>query len=130
MLNYDLSIFQVLSIGIFGFLLGSFETTTNLFYLLTKNYDLPRKQHGKELPDNATEAQILHKVVQMFGLGLILLMTATIAIIIAPQLFIVGATAIFVNGLIDYGKFKKSNMLGIWAIIATIVGMGSLITVG
>ncbi len=121
-----ISIFQVISIGLFGFIFGGFEATTNLIYLLTKNYDLPRKQHGKELPTDVTEAELLHKVVQMFSLGMILLVTAIIAISIAPQLFVVGAAAIFLSGLIDYSKFKKNDMLIVWIVIATICGAFTL----
>lgn len=127
MINIELSIFQIISIGLFGFIFGGFETTTNVFYLLTKNYDLPRKQHGKELPVDVTEAEILHKVVQMLSLGIILLVTAIIATVIAPQLFVVGATAILVNGLIDYGKYRKNDMLAVWIVIASICCAFSLI---
>ena len=122
-----MTVFQVISIGLFGFIFGGFEATTNLFYLITNNYELPKKQHGKELPLNVTEAEVLHKVVQMFSLGVVLLLTAIIGIVIAPQLFVVGAAAIFVSGLIDYGKFKKKDMLIVWIIIATICGVLTLI---
>ncbi len=124
-----MTIFQAISIYLFGFIFGGFETTSNLFYLLTKNYDLPRKQHGKELPANVTEAEVLHKVVQMFSLGIILLVTAIFAIFIAPQLFVVGAAAIFLSGLIDYSKFKKKDMLIVWIVIATICGAFALMKV-
>lgn len=128
MVNVELSIFQIISIGLFGFVFGGFETTTNVFYLLTKNYDLPRKQHGRELPADVTDSEILHKVVQMLSLGIILLVIATIAIVIAPQLFVVGAAAIFVNGLIDYSKFKKHDILILWIAIASIACIFSLMT--
>ena len=122
-----MTIFQVISIGLFGFIYGGFEAATNLFYLLTKNYDLPRKQHGKELPTNVTETEVVHKVVQMFSLGIFLLLSAFIALVIAPQLFVIGAAAIFVSGLIDYSKFKKNDMLIVWIVIATICGAFTLI---
>ena len=128
MVNVELSIFQIIGIGLFGFVFGGFETTTNVFYLLTKNYDLPRKQHGRELPADVTDPEILHKVVQMLSLGIILLVIATIAIVIAPQLFVVGAAAIFVNGLIDYSKFKKRDILILWITIASIACIFSLMT--
>ena len=96
----DFSVFQLISIGLFGFIFGIFETSTNLFYLISKNYTLPRKQHSKELPRNATDAQVLHKVIQMLILGLILLFVSLMSSMIAPQLFTVGAAFILINGLI------------------------------
>ena len=128
MVTPELSIFQIISIGLFGFIFGGFETTTNFFYLFTKNYDLPRKQHGRELPAEVTEAEILHKVVQMLSLGIILLVIATTATVIAPQLFVVGAATIFMNGLIDYSKYKKHDMFLVWLVIASIACVFSLMT--
>ncbi len=127
MVNFELSIFQIISIGIFGFIFGLFETTTNLFYLLTKNYDLPKKQHGKELPIDVTETEIMQKVVQMLILGVILVITAIIATVIAPQLFVVGATAILMSGLIGYSKYRKNDIFIVWIVIAIICGALSLI---
>ena len=126
----ELSIFQLIAISLFGFIFGGFEVTTNLYYLLTKNYELPRKQHRKELPDNATQEEVVHKVLQMFILGIFLLLIAFISIIIAPQLFVVGGTAILVSGMIDYSKFRKNDMLIIWIAIAGISFTCSLLSVG
>ncbi|MFX0185799.1 MAG: hypothetical protein ACFE95_22165 [Candidatus Hodarchaeota archaeon] len=125
-----LSIFQLITISLFGFIFGGFEVTTNLYYLLTKNYDLPRKQHGKELPNNATQEEVEHKVLQMFVLGIFLLLIACISVIIAPQLFVVGATAILVSGMIDYSKFKKNEILIVWIVITVISIACSLLSVG
>lgn len=125
----ELSIFQLIGIGLFGFVFGTFETSTNLLYLITKNYNLPRKQHGKELPANVTDAEVFHKVVQMFCLGIFLLIISILSSVIAPQLFIVGATAIFLSGLIDYSKFRKNNMLIVWIVISTIACVFSLLTI-
>jgi hypothetical protein len=123
----DFSVFQIISIGLFGFILGIFETSTNLFYLISKNYVLSRKQHSKELPRNATDAQVLHKIIQMLILGLILLFVSLMSSLIAPQLFTVGAAFILINGLIDYSKFRKKNMIIAWAVIAFIAFIFSLI---
>ncbi len=128
MVNFELSIFQIISIGIFGFIFGLFETITNLFYLLIKNYNLPKKQHAKELPIDVTETKIIQKVVQMLILGVTLVITAIIATIIAPQLFVVGATAILMNGLIGYSKYRKNDIFIVWIVIAIICGASSLIT--
>jgi hypothetical protein len=119
----------VIGIGLFGYIFGTFETSTNLLYLITKNYDLPRKQHGKELPVNVTDDEVFHKVVQMLCLGIFLLIISILSSIFAPQLFIVGATAIFLSGMIDYSKFRKSDMLIIWIAISTIACVFSLLTV-
>lgn len=124
-----MSIFQIISIGLFGFIFGTFEASTNLFYLLTKNYDLPRKQHSKELPINVTDNEVFHKVFQMFVLGTSLLLIAVISITIAAQLFIVGAAAILVSGLIDYSRFRKFDMLVVWIVIAVIISLFSLLTI-
>ena len=128
MFNIEMSIFQIMSIGLFGLIFGSFEASTNLFYLITKNYDLPRKQHSRELPENVSDAEVFHKVVQMFCLGIILLLISIISITIDPQLFIVGAAVILVNGLIDYSKFKKIDMLIVWIVIAVIASSFSLLS--
>ncbi|MFX0124565.1 MAG: hypothetical protein ACFFAE_13115 [Candidatus Hodarchaeota archaeon] len=129
MFYVELSIFQLISIGLFGFIFGIFETSTNLLYLITKNYNLPRKQHGKELPVNVTDAEIFHKVVQMLCLGIFLLIISILSSVIAPQLFIVGATAIFLSALIDYSKFRKNDKLIVWTIISVIACIFSLLTV-
>lgn len=124
----ELSIFQIISIGLFGFIFGGLETTTNMFYLLSKNYDLPKRQHGKELPSNPTEGQIYQKIIQMLSLGIFLMIISTISIVIGfPQLFVVGAAGIFVNGLIDYSKFRKKDMLIVWIIIAGVCMIFSVV---
>jgi hypothetical protein len=110
--------FQILSIGIFGIVFGFFEVVTNFFYLITKNYDLPRIQDGKELPKDTDDAVVFHKVIQMLLLGILLVIISLVSIFIAPQLFISGAVLIFLNGLIDYTKFQKKNMLILWSAIA------------
>lgn len=121
--NIDtLSIFQILSITFFGLIFGGVEIITNGLYILTRNYDLPRKQHGFELPDNPTPEIISHKVLQMFILGTILTGTAILAIFFSPYLFIVGAGMIMFNGLIDYSKFRKTSALILWTILSVISG--------
>jgi hypothetical protein len=127
MFNYSLSVFQTLNISLFGFFFGGFESITNIFYLITKNYDLPRKQHGKELPTNATDSQVFNKVKRMFLLGLILIVISLISVIIAPQFFILGGAAIFLNGLIDYSYYKKEKLLFGWIIIAIFSSLCSLL---
>ena len=123
-----LSVFQIIGIGLFGFIFGTFETSTNLLYLITKNYNLPRKQHGKELPTDVTDSEVYQKVIQMLCLGLILIVISIFSLVVAPQLFIVGATAIFLSGLIDYTKFRKKDMLIIWIVISIIASVFSLLT--
>lgn len=127
MFYYSLSALQILSIGLFGFFFGGFELISNILYLITRNYDLPRKQHGKELPTNATNTQVHNKVRRMFILGLTLLVISFVSITIAPQFFILGGAAIFLNGLIDYNYFKKEKMLFVWIIIAVFVSFCSLL---
>ncbi len=124
----DFSVFQLISIGFFGFIFGIFEASTNLFYLISNNYTLPRRQHSKELPRNATDIQVRHKVIQMFILGIILLFIGLMSSIIAPQLFTVGAAFILINGLIDYSKFRKRNMIFTWTVIALTAFIFSLIS--
>jgi hypothetical protein len=129
MFDVQMSVFQLVSISVFGFIFGIFETSTNLLYLITRNLDLPRKQHSRELPREATDIEVFHKIVQMLCLGIILLSFSVLSIILAPQLFIVGAAAIFLNGLIDYSKFRKKGIFIIWFVISTIAGVFSLLTV-
>ena len=116
----ELSIFQVISIGLFGLVFGLFETFTNFLYILTNNYTWPRIQHGKELPHQAENTVIKRKVVQMFLLGILLLTITIISILIFPQLFAVGSVLIFFNGLLDYSKYRKNNFLLIWSIVAVL----------
>ncbi len=117
-----LSIFQMFSITFFGVFFGSFELFTNGLYILSRNYNLPRKQHRFELPENPTPEIISHKVFQMFILGTILTGTAILAFLISPYIFIVGAGMIMLNGLIDYSKFHKTSALVLWTIISIISG--------
>ncbi|MFX1507858.1 MAG: hypothetical protein ACFFDC_17355 [Promethearchaeota archaeon] len=128
MLDVQLSVFQLISIGLFGFIFGTFETSTNLLYLITRNFDLPRKQHGKELPADPTDFEVFHKIIQMLSLGILLLLISIISLVIAPQLFIIGASAIFLSGLIDYSKFRKKDMFIIWIVISIIASIFSLLT--
>jgi len=123
----NLSFFQFISIGLFGFVFGVFEMTTNLFYLINRNYDLSRKQHSKELPLNATNAQVVHKVIQMLILGVILLIVSFISSITLPQFFVIGAAFILMNGLIDYAKYRKKYIAIIWTLISIIACTFSLI---
>ena len=101
--------------------------TTNLFYLINRNYDLSRKQHSKELPLNATNAQVVHKVIQMLILGVILLIVSFISSITLPQFFVIGAAFILMNGLIDYAKYRKKYIAIIWTLISIIACTFSLI---
>ena len=116
----NLSIFQLISIGFFGFIFGLFETTTNFFYLLTNNKKWPRLQHGKELPPQAEERLVKRKVMQMLLLGILLLSITYISVLISPQLFVVGSVLIFANGILDYGKYRNENFLLIWTMISII----------
>ena len=120
MVPTNLSIFQLISIGLFGLVFGLFETFTNFFYILTNNYNWPRIQHGKELPYQAEDKVIRRKVIQMFLLGIMLLTITLISILIFPQLFIIGSVLIFFNGLLDYTKYRKNNFLFIWSTIAVL----------
>ncbi len=114
----NLSIFQIISIGIFGLIFGLFETITNFLYLLSNNKKWPRKQHGKELPPQAEERMVKRKVMQMLLLGILLLSITYVSLVISPQLFVVGSVLIFFSGLLDYSKYHNRNFLIIWIMIA------------
>ena len=114
----NLNQFQILSIGIFGLFFGLFETSTNFFYLVTKNYKWSRLQHGKELPFDAEEKVVIRKVKQMLILGILLLFITLLSISISPQLFVVGSVLIFLNGLLDYSKYQNTMFFIIWTVIA------------
>ena len=118
--SINLSMFQIISIGLFGLFFGVFETFTNFFYILTNDYRWPRIQHGKELPYQAEDKAIKRKVVQMLLSGILLLSITFISLIISPQLFVVGSVLIFFNGLLDYSKYRNKNFLFIWTFIAII----------
>jgi predicted nucleic acid-binding Zn ribbon protein len=120
MASTNLSIFKIISIGLFGLFFGLFETFTNLVYILTNNYRWSRLQHGKEIPIQAEDKVIKRKVVQMFLLGIMLLSITYISLLISPQLFVVGSVLIFLSGLLDYSRYRKKNFLLIWTIIAII----------
>ena len=122
MIFEQLSLTQIINIGLFGFVFGFFETITNIYYLLTDNLKLPRIQHGIELPRQVNDKTVRHKVVQMLILGLLLQVIAVISILITPQLFIVAIALIFLNGLIDYGKFRQKETLLLWSVI-TLIGV-------
>ncbi len=119
----QLSLSQIINIGLFGFVFGFFETITNTYYLLTDNLKLSRLQHGRELPRQVNDRTVRHKVVQMLILGLLLQVIAVISIFITPQLFIVAIALIFLNGLIDYGKFRQKETLLLWSVISLIALM-------
>jgi predicted nucleic acid-binding Zn ribbon protein len=114
----NLSIFQIISIGIFGLFFGLFETFTNFFYLLTNNKKWPRLQHGKELPSKAEERIVKRKVMQMLLVGVLMLSITYVSLLISPQLFVVGSVLFFFNGLLDYSKYHKKKFLILWTMIA------------
>ncbi len=120
MTEFQLSLLQGVSIGLFGFVFGFFELFTNAFYLLTNNWNLPRRQHGKELPSQVNDQIVRHKVIQMLVLGFLLLSISLVSILFIPQLFIVGTTLIFLNGLLEYGKFRKKDAFALWSTISLI----------
>ncbi len=120
MTNTQLTLIQALNIGLFGILFGIFETITNTFYLFTNNLKLPRIQHGRELPVEVADEIVRHKVIQMLVLGLLLILIALLSIFITPQLFIIAIALIFLNGLLDYGKFRKNDALKIWSVVSVI----------
>ncbi len=84
MIIVTLNLFQIISIGLFGIVFGLFETITNLFYLITDNYNLSRLQHGRELPTDVDDVVVLYKMIQMLILGILLLIISLISIFIAP----------------------------------------------
>ncbi|MHA2100129.1 MAG: hypothetical protein ACW99A_15750, partial [Candidatus Kariarchaeaceae archaeon] len=102
MASTNLSIFKIISIGLFGLFFGLFETFTNLVYILTNNYRWSRLQHGKEIPIQAEDKVIKRKVVQMFLLGIMLLSITYISLLISPQLFVVGSVLIFLRINTDF----------------------------
>jgi len=116
----QLTLIQVVNIGLFGFLFGIFETFTNTFYLFTNNLTLPRIQHGRELPAGAEDKVVRRKVIQMLVLGILLITIALLSVLITPEFFIIGVALIFLNGLLDYGKFRKINALVIWNTLSVI----------
>ncbi len=113
-----LTIFQVLSIGLFGFLFGLFETFTNLTYILKQDLRFARLQHGKELPKEASDHMVYKKMVQMMILGILLLCLSFTSILFAPQFFTVAGVLIFLSGLLDYSKYRKNEFFVIWIVIA------------
>jgi hypothetical protein len=120
MTDMQISLLQGVSIGLFGLFFGLFEVLTNAFYLLTNNMRFPRIQHGRELPSQVENHVIRHKTIQMLILGFLLLIIAFISILFIPQLFIVGSALIFLNGLLDYGKFRKKDAFLLWSMISFI----------
>ncbi len=120
MTELHISLLQGVSIGLFGFTFGIFEILTNAYYLLTNNLRLPRIQHGRELPFQVEDNVVRHKIIQMLVLGILLLIIALISILIIPQMFIVGSALIFLNGLLDYGKFRKKDSFLLWSAITLI----------
>ena len=116
----QVSFINVLSIGFFGFVFGAFETTTNLIYLVTRNYSLSRRQHGFELPNDVTESEVRIKTTQMFCLGIFVLVIATISLLVNPLFFILASGALCVSSLIDYLRFRKSGIMVMWLILSSI----------
>ncbi len=126
MINGNLTLLNIISIGFFGFFFGGFETLTNVVYLISKNLDLPRKQHGAELPKNATDQDVRMKVIQMFFLGIVLLILAIASVIVNPLIFFTGGVVILISALIDAYKFGMTKMLAVWSVIAFLVMLISL----
>ncbi|MHA1975602.1 MAG: hypothetical protein ACW98I_01745 [Candidatus Hodarchaeales archaeon] len=116
----EITFSQAVNIGLFGFIFGGIEILTNAIYLLTNNLKLARIQHGRELPSDVNDKIVRHKVVQMLFLGLLLLLIAIISTLMTPQLFIIATALIFLNGLLDYGKFRKIDMFLLWSLITVI----------
>ncbi|MFQ5979888.1 MAG: hypothetical protein ACE5OZ_17290 [Candidatus Heimdallarchaeota archaeon] len=121
-----ISLFQWVLIGLFGLLLGSVETVANTYYLVTRNLDLPRKQHGMELPDNASDNEVKRKTIRMLILGIVLLGSSLLAFVWRIEIFLIGGAAMFILGLIDYLEFQKVDMFIFWSFFAVIV----MITLG
>ncbi|MFW9854706.1 MAG: hypothetical protein ACFFFG_06580 [Candidatus Thorarchaeota archaeon] len=116
----DISIIDIITIGFFGIVLGAFETTTNLVYLLSSNYHLSKKQHSFELPDTATESEIRQKVIQMFCLGITLLLIATLSLFVSPLYFFLASGAFLASAVIDYLRFRKFGVFLAWIIVGSI----------
>ncbi|MHA2233610.1 MAG: hypothetical protein ACXAB4_14100 [Candidatus Hodarchaeales archaeon] len=121
-----ISLFQWVLIGLFGLLLGSVETVANTYYLVTRNLDLPRKQHGMELPDNASDNEVKRKTIRMLILGIVLLGSSLLAFVWRIEIFLIAGAAMFILGLIDYLEFQKTDMFLFWSFFAVIV----MITLG
>jgi hypothetical protein len=117
MIIHNISFIDIFNIGIFGFVIGAFETTTNLVYLLSNNYILSKKQHRMELPDEVTDTEIRTKVIQMFCLGISLLLIATVSLLINPLYFVLASGVLFASGAIDYLRFRKSRIFLIWLVV-------------
>ncbi|MFW9779966.1 MAG: hypothetical protein ACFFE8_14010 [Candidatus Heimdallarchaeota archaeon] len=120
MIPNDISIIDLVNIGFFGIVIGAFETTTNLVYLLSDNYNLSKKQHSFELPKKATESEIRRKVIQMFCLGVFLLLIAAISLFLSPLYFFLASGAFVVSGAIDYLRFGKFGVFLTWIIVGLI----------
>ncbi|MFW9992062.1 MAG: hypothetical protein ACFFD4_08360 [Candidatus Odinarchaeota archaeon] len=125
----ELTIWNSVAIGFFGFFFGGFETVTNFLYAVTDNLEIPRKQHGAELPVNASDQDVKMKVYQMLILGIILLTVSTLSLLTDPRLFIIGGLAILSSALLDAKKFRKWNMLIVWSVITALVIVFSLIPI-
>lgn len=121
-----ISLFQWVLIGLFGLLLGSVETVANTYYLVTRNLELPRKQHGMELPDNASDNEVKRKTMRMLILGIVLLGSSLLAFFWRIEIFLIAGAAMFILGLIDYLEFQKVDMFLFWSFFAVIV----MITLG
>jgi len=125
-MSVELTALNIVAIGFFGFFFGIFESITNSIYIVTKNLEIPRKQHGAELPVNASDKDVRAKVYQMLILGIVLLLAASLSLV-DPRLFIVGGIAILASALIDAKKFGLSKITAVWSIISATVIIFSLI---
>lgn len=119
----NLSILQIANILLFGIIFGFLELTTNFYYIISDNVDLPRKQHSLELPMDATDDQVKFKVKRMLILGLGLLICSIFALLFDYSIFIVASALIMINGLIDYRRFRKIDTLLIWTVISILIGI-------
>ena len=110
----QLTVFQIFTIGLFGFFFGLFEFSTNFYFLLKRDLRFSKIQHGRELSGEATDSMIYRKMIQMLILGILLLCVSFISVLIAPQFFTIAGGLIFLNGLIDYSKYHKNEYFIIW----------------
>lgn len=118
MSNIQFTVFQTITIGIFGFFFGIFEFSTNCYYLLKRDLRLPKIQHGRELPEEVTDSMLYRKIIQMLILGTLLLCISFVSILIAPQFFPIAGVLIFLSGLLDYSRYHKTDYFTIWIVIA------------
>ncbi|MHA1940661.1 MAG: hypothetical protein ACW97P_02910 [Candidatus Hodarchaeales archaeon] len=123
-----LTLFQTISVGLFGIIFGIFETFTNLFFLIKRDFRFSRIQHGRELPKEASDRMMYRKVIQMLILGILLLLISFVSILIAPQFFVIAGVLIFLSGLLDYSKYRKSKFFLIWGVIAILCVLSAIMS--